>query len=162
MSDIYYKVRKNTEAGKAIEQFFEDEAKYKKALMEAAIKLGGKQNEVYTYSNGQLAGIGFDDQPEGWKKTKHWGCYLPYAKNKEVWSMFPETKDFSGSALAELLLNKVPCSFKGLSMRTGCSLTTVNDIYYVNHTETKGVKPKLKGMRKIKESTFIKETKEQG
>jgi len=161
MSKVFYKVRKHTEAGRAIDKFFKDEQAYNKSMRKAVKKLGGDPEHIYYYNNGQLAGIFFEEKPDGWRKTKIYECsYLPYAKNKKAWDELPKPQSFSGSELSALLLNKVPCSFSGMRMRTGCGLITVNDIHYVSHVEEKGIKPKLKGMRKIKESTFIKETKE--
>lgn len=162
-SDIYYKVRKGSEAHNAIENFFDEEMTYNKELSKAIKKLGGDPKNVYKYNDGTIAGIWFDKKPpEGWKKMKgHYGYYLPYARNKEAWSVIPKRKDFSGSKLAEILFNKVPSKFEGMRLRSGCGVTTAKDTYYVNHVDVDDIKPVLKGMRVIKKSTFIKETEEE-
>ena len=161
MSDVYYKVRKGSEAHNVIHRLLQKRKERFKEVEQGIKELGSDPKKYLTYYDGSFAGAPFDEQPEGWKKIKGFpGFYVPYAKNKKAWAKIPDMKGVSSQDLTIKLFNKEPFSLDGGAYRRGIYAKEKNGIYYISHVECDGVEPILKGMRKIKKSTYIKEVEE--
>jgi len=164
---IYYKVSEGSEAHKIIKEIQDEISEYEKWKRDLPKRLVCDENgdQMLCYSDGSPAGFYFKSKPEGWKRVKgYYSYYYPHAKNKPAMTILKEKKPKSRNIdLSELLFGRTPMTMMpnpvgyGFLMRSGASFCTLSGTVYVSVCDDgKKTSPIVKGLRKIKYSTYVK------
>jgi hypothetical protein len=157
MKTVYYRVRKNSEAYKAIKQFQDDirlQRKYRKILLETY----GMDTEMeFVGRDGSVIAGRCDKKPEGFANFKRErGYYYPKVSNKAARKMWDDQAKLGPEEFALRLFNKSPFNIEGLSMRRGAGFEEIGGVFYVDHAEDGKVSPKVKGLSEVEEWQVVK------
>ena len=159
MKTIYYRVRNNSEAYKAIKQFQDDivdQRKYSKILLET---YGMDTERAFVGSDGSVIAGRCDKKPEGFANFKRErGYYYPKVSNKAASKMWADQAKLGPEEFALRLFNKSPFNIDGLSMRKGAGFEEIGGVFYVDHAEDEKVSPKVKGLSEVEEWKVVKAT----